>query len=202
MEEIDAIDNGISTHDGEPRYQITSTLSSRVSHLRPNWTDPVQDFDAGFYKALDLVRPEFLDRVKYYANVWWPARSLVEKALENRFKVHASGKIIELESGGCPFKEHLYELEEEQGLSGEILYAIFTDPNGTWRVLAVAVKDQAFESRLKLHSEWLGLRDEELTEVSKIEGCTFVHAAGFIGGNKTRAGALQMAEESIKRASD
>ena len=65
---------------------------------------------------MDLVRPEFVDRVKFYAEVWWPARSLVAAALERRFEVHPCGRIIEFASGGCPYKEHLYELEEEQGL--------------------------------------------------------------------------------------
>ena len=63
---------------------------------------------------MDLVRPEFVDRVKFYAEVWWPARSLVAAALERRFDVHPCGRIIEFASGGCPYKEHLYELEEEQ----------------------------------------------------------------------------------------
>jgi uncharacterized UPF0160 family protein len=84
MEEIDAVDNGISTHDGEPRYQVSTTLSSRVAALRPAWNDSEQDFDAGFFKAMDLVRPELLDKITYYAKVWWPARTIVASALENR----------------------------------------------------------------------------------------------------------------------
>ena len=87
MEEIDAQDNGISTHDGEPRYQINTHLGCRVANLRPAWNDEKQDFDSGFYKAMDLVRPEFVDKIKYYAQVWWPARSIVAEAIENRFKV-------------------------------------------------------------------------------------------------------------------
>ncbi len=177
---------------------MTTHLSSRVAGLRPAWNEPEQDFDVGFHKATDLVRPEFVDRVKYYANVWWPARSQVAEALENRFKVHDSGRIIELSSGGCPYKEHLYELEEEQGILGQTLFALFTDPNGRWRVMAVPVKDQQFESRMKLHADWRALRDQELTDKSGIDGCIFVHAAGFIGGNATREGALQMAVKTIQ----
>ena len=86
IQEIDAIDNGISTHDGEGgedfsplridivtigRYSISTNLSSRVSHLSPNWNDVDQDFDVGFYKALDLTKLEFLDRVNYYGLVSW-----------------------------------------------------------------------------------------------------------------------------------
>ena len=51
--------------------------------------------------------------------------------------------------------------------------------------------------RLSLLSEWCGLRDEELSRVSNIEGCTFVHASGFIGGNKTYDGVLEMARRTL-----
>lgn len=34
-----------------------------------------------------------------------------------------------------------------------------------------------------------------------IDGCVFCHATGFIGGNKTRDGALEMAVRSLERAS-
>ena len=63
IEEIDAIDNGILTHDGEPRYSISTNLSSRVAHLAPTWQDPNPDFDSAFVKAMDLTKTEFLDRV-------------------------------------------------------------------------------------------------------------------------------------------
>jgi len=45
---------------------------------------------------------------------------------------------------------------------------------------------------------WRGLREEEVSKASGIDGCIFVHANGFIGGNKTREGALQMAIKSIE----
>lgn len=44
---------------------------------------------------------------------------------------------------------------------------------------------------------WRGVRDEELSQVSGIPGGVFVHAAGFIGGNATYEGALEMARKSI-----
>ena len=53
--------------------------------------------------------------------------------------------------------------------------------------------------RLSLPEDWRGIRDQELTEKSGIPGSIFVHASGFIGGNKTYAGALQMARRALKR---
>jgi uncharacterized UPF0160 family protein len=56
----------------------------------------------------------------------------------------------------------------------------------------------SFENRKPLPSEWRGLRDDELSKKAGIEGCVFVHAAGFIGGNKTYEGALQMAQKALQ----
>ena len=42
------------------------------------------------------------------------------------------------------------------------------------------------------------MRDAELDKVSGIDGCIFVHAAGFIGGNKTYEGALAMAAKALE----
>ena len=94
MEEVDANDNGIATHEGPARYAVTTTIASRVANLRPHWNDPDQDTDKGFYKAMEMVYPEFEDRILFYNKVWWPAREIVAKALENRFSIHDSGKLL------------------------------------------------------------------------------------------------------------
>ena len=39
---------------------------------------------------------------------------------------------------------------------------------------------------------------QELSEASKIPGCVFVHTTGFIGGNLTKAGALEMATKTME----
>lgn len=55
-------------------------------------------------------------------------------------------------------------------------------------------------SRLPLLEEWRGVRDEALSELSGIKGCIFVHAGGFIGGNKSMEGALEMARRTLQAA--
>jgi hypothetical protein len=52
--------------------------------------------------------------------------------------------------------------------------------------------------RLSLLSEWCGLRDEQLSQISEIPGCVFVHANGFIGGNLNYEGALAMAKKTLQ----
>ncbi|CAJ0570714.1 unnamed protein product, partial [Mesorhabditis spiculigera] len=48
-----------------------------------------------------------------------------------------------------------------------------------------------------LPKKWRGLRDEELSSVVGVEGCVFAHMTGFIGGHKTREGAIEMARRAL-----
>ena len=45
--------------------------------------------------------------------------------------------------------------------------------------------------------EWRGRRNEELSQISGIPGCIYVHDFGYIGGNHTYEGALAMAKKTL-----
>ncbi|XP_074258783.1 MYG1 exonuclease isoform X2 [Saimiri boliviensis] len=161
VEEVDAVDNGISQWaEGEPRYAVTTTLSARVARLNPTWSQPNQDTE-----------------------------------------VDPSGEIVELAKGGCPWKEHLYHLESGLSPPVAIMFVIYTDQAGQWRVQSVPKELHSFQSRLPLPEPWRGLRDKALDQVSGIPGCIFVHASGFIGGHCTREGALSMARATLAQRS-
>uniref|UniRef100_A0A1E1X978 Putative secreted protein n=1 Tax=Amblyomma aureolatum TaxID=187763 RepID=A0A1E1X978_9ACAR len=198
MEEIDAIDNGVSAYDGEPRYRINTNLSSRVAHLNPPWNEPNPKPDELFQKAMKLTGEEFLDRVRYYATSWIPARELVLSALQQRQKVGEVGSVVTLERGGCPWKDHLLALEEELAIPGEVKFVLYQDQNGSWRVQGVPVTLGSFECRIHLPEKWRGLRDEELSKATGIDDCIFIHSSGFIGGHKTKEGVVEIAMRTLK----
>ncbi|XP_003737825.1 UPF0160 protein MYG1, mitochondrial [Galendromus occidentalis] len=195
--EIDAIDNGVNMCDGDTRYRINTGLSSRVGGLNPKWNEEQTPAaaDRQFQLAMKLAETEFLDKVNYYSNAWLPAKELVREAINKRYEVDKSGRIIELPQTGCPWKDHLFDIEEELGIQGELIYVIHTDTK-SYRVQCVPLKLGAFDNRHSL--PWRGLRDDELCRESGIPGCIFVHASGFIGGNQTRDGALEMARAALK----
>uniref|UniRef100_A0A1B6DLN8 Uncharacterized protein n=1 Tax=Clastoptera arizonana TaxID=38151 RepID=A0A1B6DLN8_9HEMI len=198
IQEIDGIDNGIPMFDGEPKYSILTHLSSRVSRLNKTWNSVDYDENVSFNEALKLVSSEFEYRVHYAVDVWWPARALVKKSIENRFTIHESGEIIELVLGHCPWKDHFFYLEKSMNVEKPIKYVIFSDSSNNWRVQAVSVNPKSFVCRKFLLEQWRGLRDEKLSQVCGVADCMFVHANGFIGGNKTREGVLQMAIKSLE----
>lgn len=200
VQEIDAIDNGVSICEGEQRYAIQTGLSSRVGTLNKKWNH-VGEFNEmeAFEQAMKLIGSEFEETVLYAYQTWLPARSLVVDSLEKRFQTHKSGRILELNKP-CPWKEHYFSLEEELGedLNPKIDYIIFEDPsNGSWRIQSMPVSPNSFALRKPLPKSWCGLRNSDLSKISEVEGCIFCHSTGFIGGNETRAGALEMAVKAI-----
>jgi len=114
--------------------------------------------------------------------------------------VDPTGQIILLEQF-LPWKEHLFELEQEANSvaqPNQATYVIYPDETANnWRVQAVSITPDSFESRKALPEIWRGLRDDELSKTSGVDGNIFVHASGFIGGNKTKDGALQLARTAL-----
>ncbi|XP_041982904.1 MYG1 exonuclease isoform X1 [Aricia agestis] len=200
IEEIDAIDNGVPMTDEEPKYRIHTHLSARVHRLNPDWnTSESVNTNILFKNAMKLVEEEFLFITNYYITVWLAAREFVKSAVKERFDVHESGQILYF-NGHFPWKDHLFELEAEMGLANEVKYVVFNDKPNSWRVQAVPLTPGSFVLRKPLHADWRGVRDEELSNVAGIPDCIFCHTSGFIGGNKTKDGAIAMALASLKAA--
>uniref|UniRef100_A0A804I2H4 Metal-dependent protein hydrolase n=1 Tax=Musa acuminata subsp. malaccensis TaxID=214687 RepID=A0A804I2H4_MUSAM len=199
---IDAIDNGINQYDTDqpPKYVNNTHLSSRVGSLNLEWVDSdhsSEEENAAFQQAMMLAGGEFLECVRFHARSWLPARSIINKCLTSRGNVDPSGEIIVLDRF-CPWKHHLFELEKELKINPPIKYVIYQDERSkNWRVHAVAISPEMFESRQPLPQCWRGLMDDELSERSGIPGCLFVHISGFIGVNQTYEGALAMATTAL-----
>jgi len=212
MEAIDAIDTGVepipSAKDGDEEIQLqyfdSTGLSSRVGRVNPRWneiddaTNAPPELDARFEIASSMCGDDFLSILTKIVESDLPARSIVEGAVKSRFECDPSGEIICFPSGGLPWKSQIYELEQDHKLSVPIKFVLYTDQAGMWRIQCVSVEGKAFENRLSLPAEWRGVRDEDLSKVAGIEGCTFCHASGFIGGNKNYDGVLEMARVALK----
>jgi uncharacterized UPF0160 family protein len=93
------------------------------------------------------------------------------------------------------WKSLLLQLEQEMLTEDEqpLLYLLYQDEKGKWRVQCVPSGEESFESRKPLPEAWRGIRDDALAALSGIPGAIFVHAAGFIGGAETYEAALAMA---------
>ena len=225
VEAFDANDNGISVYDTKAilAANITRRFEDRGFNLasvvnRFNYDDeskPAADEsseekqrkeDERFLKASAFVGQQFLSELSDKARSWLPARAVVREAYQNRHKNHASGKIMVFPEG-LPWADHLYDFERLEAETGskaveecQVLYVLFpesTEKDSKWRIRAVGVEGGGFINRKDLPDDWKGMRDQELSDISGIPGCVFVHAGGFIGGNHSFEGALEMAKKAV-----
>ena len=216
IEALDAHDNGISVYDPSETRNLQKRfhdggigLGSLVGDLNANFEDPFpaktleeaqEAEDARFLQATSLMGSSFLRKLQYYHHAWLPARTLVHRTYDARKEFDARGRVVVF-SRGCPWKDHLYTLEAEKPHEEKVLYVLYPEnehEGAKWRVQAVSVSIDSFESRKPLPENWRGVRDDQLSEVSGVKGCIFAHASGFIGGNNTREGALEMAMKAIE----
>jgi len=218
VEALDAHDNGISVYDAaglaaaglEKRFSNGGfTLGAMVGRLNPNWNDSIPEEPAAAQEAEDKrfevasqrIGEEFDRDLEYYTMSWLPAREVVSEAFAARDEHDSEGRILVFKGQSVPWKDHLYTLEGQKGESGKVLYVLYPEkptPDAKWRVQCVPVSKDSFQSRKPLPEAWRGFRDEELDGISGIEGSVFVHSSGFIGGNKTFAGALAMAKKALE----
>lgn len=205
MEAIDAIDNGVMMYESDKpaRYESSTDLSSRVGRLNAEWYEQNPDQDENFRKAVDMAGKELSDCIVNIAKSWLPARTIVGKAMQERFKHDESGNILVM-TDWAPWKDHLYTIEEEDAQAGshkQVKYVVYKDMTGSsWRVQCVPVAKASFKPRQPLPEQWRGIRDDELSAITGIADCIFVHAAGFIGGNKNFEGAMQMVRKALDMA--
>ncbi|CAA9963989.1 myg1 protein [Pyrenophora teres f. maculata] len=223
IEAFDANDNGISALDpkdlekaGLEKKFATSgfTIASVVNRYNYGPKPPKSDDtktpeaqqaeeDMRFMSASRFVGEQFRWELIDRAQSWLPARHQVKQAYDARLQYDPQGRILVLPEG-MPWADHLYNFEKEtqqpQGVAPQVLYVLFPEdkPEGKWRIRAVSKENSGFENRKDLPDAWKGVRDEQLDQVSGISGCVFVHAAGFIGGNKTFDGALAMAKKALE----
>ncbi|KAG5934024.1 hypothetical protein E4U53_000790 [Claviceps sorghi] len=214
VEALDAHDNGIPAYDPaglaaaglERRFSEGGfTLGAMVGRLNPSWNDPVPEGaraaqeaeDARFETASLRIGDEFERALRYLVRAWLPARAVVEEAFARRTRFDPEGRVLVFEGQSVPWKDHLYDLEDGKPSVLYVLYPESAAPGAKWRIQCVPDSPDSFASRKALPEAWRGFRDQELDGICGVEGCVFVHAAGFIGGNKTFEGAKEMAVKAL-----
>ena len=217
VEALDAHDNGISVYDPaetkglEKRFRDEGIgLGALIGDLNGSSDEEGKGDlsaeqlqraeDDRFVQASEMMGSVFLRKLKNYHRSWLPARERVREAYMVRKRFDAHGRLLVFE-GGLTWKDHLYSLEAENPKEEKVLYVIYPESSlegSKWRIQAVPVTKDSFESRKPLPEVWRGIRDEDLDKISGIEGNVFVHASGFIGGNKTRKGVMEMAMKALE----
>ena len=72
-----------------------------------------------------LVGSEFKSTLEGIVNSWLPAFDIVSAALDNAKELDTEGRLMMLETSGCPWKEHLFNLEQKRDIVGRTLYVVY-----------------------------------------------------------------------------
>ena len=221
IEAVDANDNGISQYDNDKlgsagiskRFNIGgTTLASMVGDLnhedpmnpgvnRSTESEPQAEEDHRFGLASSLMGNTFLRKLHGASTAWLPARGIVKNAFDARTQNDPSGQLMVLPRAGIPWKEHLYDIEDETRVPEDkkVLYVLYPEkeePGSKWRIQAVSKDFVSFQNRKSLPEPWRGVRDSDLDGVlgkDVEDGAVFIHASGFVGGHKTESGVRAMA---------
>jgi uncharacterized UPF0160 family protein len=186
VERVDATDTGYAS----PSSLNVPTLDHYVldtvaSAFNPAWNEP---FETNFAAFMELVTfaERLLEREIIRSEAVVLGKTLVEKAYQEA----AEKEIIVLEQM-LPWREVLVSHPEPK-------FVIYPSPeDGKFLVQGVHAALNGYEVRVRFPKAWGGLRDGELATVNGIPGSTFCHSAGFLAGNETLGGALQMAKQAL-----
>ncbi len=184
--QIDASDNGVTLNTYE---SPVTTLSQIISSYMPLQSEN-KDVDRAFFEAVAFAKC-LLQRVvrqygEYYDNLRYMKEALNSQDVKNTH-------ILILE-GAVKWKDILLELDKEE----DVLFVVFEDLTGSWRVQTVPKEENSFDARKDLPKPWASLRSEELSALTGVEGCIFCHPNLFIAGNETKEGALAMAHLAVQ----
>jgi len=160
------------------------SLSRTISMFNPTWQEDA-DFDAGFDEAVEFAS-RVLTRFIASASSSISAKSIVAEAIEKA----EDPRVIVLEKY-TPWKKTVHALSEEA------LFMIYPSQTGQWRIQTVPVEPGSFEDKKSLPTQWAGLSDEELKEVTGIDDAMFCHNGLFIAGAESFESTMEMASIAL-----
>ena len=177
---IDAVDNGQIE-----RLENVFSISDMISLYNQNWFEEDKEEQTdNFEEAVDIAEIVLMRLVLSSIGIIF-----AKEILENS-NLLLNGKVLMLERF-CPWQSHV------RNTMPDVLFVLFPDPTGSWRIQAVPENERSFKSRKLLPESWAGLEGEELAKVTGVSDAIFCHSGRFIAGAKTREGIFKMAKLAL-----
>lgn len=181
---IDAIDNGLITQ----KMGHCSFSSVITNFVPPEYGTEEALMNKAFEEALDFCLGHIKRLIARFHYIH-SCKDLVKERMQKDQECLFFEKAV-------PWMESFFELDGE---NHPALFVIM--PAGDhWKLRGVPPSyDQKMKVRKPLPSKWAGLLEEELTEITKIEGAIFCHKGRFISIWKTKQAAINALDLILKK---
>ena len=169
-------------------------LSALIAQLNTHWLEEqgldqaakAQLLETRFREAIAITR-KFLDHAIGKKVAQLRAMDTVRQAPRL-----LGGKLLHLKEGGMPWTRVVVDEMPE------VMFVIYPDSDGNqYQIKTVPVEPGSFDTRMDLPASWAGLRDQELAAVTGVDDSVFCHLNLFIGGARSFAGAVKLAELAL-----
>ncbi|APH55429.1 MYG1 protein [Granulibacter bethesdensis] len=190
VKRIDEIDNGVSASG--PVVRNSFDLAALVGDFNPPWDSAEANGptagDEAFQHATAMVAGVLARQVDIQRS------KLQAEALVLAAHAAADDKRLLVLENGMPWKNVVFSHDLP------VLLAVSPASNGNWMVDTVPPEPGSFAQRLPLPESWAGLQGTDLAAVSGVADAVFVHVRRFVGGAKTREGAIALAQKTLALA--
>ncbi|WP_067617243.1 MYG1 family protein [Alicyclobacillus acidiphilus] len=183
IQAIDAIDNGV---DLERDARIKG-ISEVIGTFNPPWNSDGDENEA-FERAVRFAS----EILQNYIRSEWSRLEAID-VVKSAFERRPRPELLVLERF-CPWTETLLEIDTSQ----QVLYVVFPDKTGQYRLQVVPKNPGTFVARKPLPARWAGLDGPEFAAASGTPDGIFCHPARFIAGAGSLQGILQLAEQAIQ----
>ena len=127
----------------------------------------------------------------------WGVEAKASRAAEEEIQKQLDDEVVVFHnpiSRKAPVKQLIYKL------APKAVFYVSPESSDDWRVLCCCPTDAPFsnfESKKLIPKKYRGLRGEELSAATVLDGAIFCHAAGFIAGFKTLKAAEAFARKAL-----
>ena len=184
VQSVDAIDNGQDLYSLSDFGVRPVTVSDVIGWFTPLTASGDEQADDQFFVAVKLAT-QLLLRLRDKARDTEEG----ERFFLEAYAASPDKRYVVLDR----FVPHAHIAVKQPGL----LYVVFPDITGDWRIKTVQSNSGSFESRVPLPQAWRGLTNAEFSRVAGIPDGVFCHRTGFIAGAKSKSSVMELLRQAL-----
>lgn len=189
VQPIDAGDNGVDLFSLNDHGVRPILISDVVDSYRLTWQEGQDGWGEQFMKCVDWAM-FMLNRRIAFAKAFIDAEQTVIDAYEQS----EDKRIIILDKKYDFGRELVTEILSRY--KEPLFTVLYRSDVNNWQAAAIR-KGEGFETRKTFPDKWLGKRDGELEEETRVEDAVFCHRGGFMCIAQSKEGAVALAQKAI-----